>query len=316
MRKVVLVVLLAGLATAALDASVASAGLNVCVKNSNGALRAVSAASACAGNETAHELANTGEVAAQQAEITALTARVDALEALLAGVSRSGDRLVFTGLNLQIVNGTGSTDTENSLGNLIIGYNASGVGTRRNGSHNLVIGDLNSYASHSGFVSGIGNTVSNEFAFVGGGIENTASGFGAFVGGGTESTASGFGAFVAGGGGNTASGDLAFIGGGGNNTASDEDAFVGGGFANTASSPETFVGGGLGNTASGHEAFVGGGVRNTASGSAAFVAGGGDLLDSSGNTASGDRAFVAGGAGKTAGPGICSWIANVNLVPC
>ena len=56
--------------------------------------------------------------------------KIDALEELLAGVSRgvdpntSQDTLTFTNMNVQIVNGSGGTDGETTgTGNLIIGYN-------------------------------------------------------------------------------------------------------------------------------------------------------------------------------------------------
>ena len=52
--------------------------------------------------------------------------RVAALEALLAGASRTKvngyDTLQLSGVNLQLVNGAGSTDKTNGLGNLVVGY--------------------------------------------------------------------------------------------------------------------------------------------------------------------------------------------------
>ena len=63
-------------------------------------------------------------------QLIQLEAKIDALEALLAGVSRgvdpntSQDTLTFTNMNVQIVNGTGTTEEETTgTGNLIIGYN-------------------------------------------------------------------------------------------------------------------------------------------------------------------------------------------------
>ena len=387
------------MAAVAVYAAPASGALTVCVKNSNGTLRAASAASACAGNETASELATTAEVATQAARITALEtrvtaletdntalkSRVSALEALLDGVSRSGNTLLFSGLNLQVVNGFSFTGTHNGVGNVIIGYNATFGADTRTGSHNLVIGDRHSYTSHAGIVSGLDNTLSGLNAFVAGGSGNTVdmscgtqaettrssaaaqqhgqrsvlgrrrrlrqhrqrhqvvrrrrlrehrqrppivrgrrpeqhrqrTGFvrrrghlqrrqrwrGVF-GGGLRNTASGSPGFVGGGAGNTASGDWSIVGGGGGNTASGRGAFVGGGgtFAppfgrggNTANSPNSVVTGGSGNTAGSEAAFVGGG---------------------GGNTVSGAFGFVGGGQDKTAGTGLCAWLADVNLVPC
>jgi hypothetical protein len=269
MRKLLLIVSLVSLAVAALDAGAASAGLNVCVKPVNGAIRAVPV---CDANETAHELATTSEV-------QALEARVQTLETLLDNVSRAGDTLLFTGLNLQVVNGTGLTDGDvNGLGNVIIGYNEDN-GDNKTGSHNLVIGANHSYTSSSGLVSGLDNTIGGPFASVAGGLRNTA-------------------------------GIRSFVGGGNDNTAA-RDSFVGGGRGNTATAAFSAVVGGSANTANGSfNAFVGGGNGNTATGFSAFV-GGGSL-----NVASGSRSFVGGGSNDTAGPGTCAWLAEVNLVPC
>lgn len=64
--------------------------------------------------------------------------------------------------NVQIVNGSGATyGTWNGLGNLVIGYNERDPGfgpyTDRHGSHNLVLGYGNSYATGSGIIAGIDN---------------------------------------------------------------------------------------------------------------------------------------------------------------
>src|SRR5262245_20660835 len=50
--------------------------------------------------------------------------RVSDLEDKLAAVTFNADakELIVTGANLHIVNGLGSTDTTNGLGNLIVGY--------------------------------------------------------------------------------------------------------------------------------------------------------------------------------------------------
>jgi hypothetical protein len=81
---------------------------------------------------------------------------VSALETVLSGVSRTGDTLRISGVNVQIVNGTGSTDNLNGLGNLIVGYNTdNGNDATRTGSHNLVGGDEHSYTSDSGIASGL-----------------------------------------------------------------------------------------------------------------------------------------------------------------
>src|SRR6516225_3097954 len=54
----------------------------------------------------------------------------------------AANEVVITGANLRIVNGLGSTETTNGLGNLIVGYNEErGFGLdKRTGSHNVVVG--------------------------------------------------------------------------------------------------------------------------------------------------------------------------------
>jgi hypothetical protein len=46
----------------------------------------------------------------------------------------------FSGCNVQIVNGEGSTETTNGTGNLMIGYDNKAYGVTQSGSHNLIIG--------------------------------------------------------------------------------------------------------------------------------------------------------------------------------
>lgn len=73
--------------------------------------------------------------------------------------------LRITGVNVQIVNGTGSTHCVNSAGNLIIGYNEEsgqdGQIHERTGSHNLVMGTINDYfnGTYGGIITGNFNTL-------------------------------------------------------------------------------------------------------------------------------------------------------------
>ena len=254
MRRLLTVVSLVGLAVVSLGVAPAAAELNVCIKNSSGKMRAVTSLADC------NPATESGEALATSAALAAAEVRITALEALLMGVTRSAgppDTLVFTGMNLQVVNGTGATDgLPNGVGNVIIGYDVNS-GDDKSGSHNLVIGDGHTYASHSGVVTGLNNTLSDAVAFVGGGFGNTAGALRSFVGGGS---------------GNTAGNVNSFVGGGNRNTASDPHAFVGGGFNNTASGRVSFVGGGLGNSAIGLHSFVGGGSGQMATTTCAWIA--------------------------------------------
>jgi hypothetical protein len=61
----------------------------------------------------------------------------------------AANEVVITGANLRIVNGLGSTETTNGLGNLIVGYNEErGFGLdKRTGSHNVVVGRENNFCT-------------------------------------------------------------------------------------------------------------------------------------------------------------------------
>lgn len=228
-------------------------------------------------------------------ELSALESRIEELEGLLQDVSRlidpntGYDTVRFEGVNVQIVNGSGTTDGETfGTGNLIIGYNESRetLGEPvdcpngwycdyRGGSHMLVIGSQNNYTSDSyaGMVVGNWNETSAPFASVSGGANNTASGEASSVSGGNANTASGEIASVGGGGWNTASGDYASVSGGIQNRASGEVSSVSGGELNKATGQFSSVSGGDSNTASNHAASVSGGDGRTASGEYDWAAG-------------------------------------------
>jgi hypothetical protein len=111
----------------------------------------------------------------------------------------------FSGVNVQIVNGAGITESTNGVGNLVIGYDEDLDDTHaQTGSHDLILGDEQTFTGYAGIVAGRENQITAPFASVLGGTENKASG--------PEST-------VAGGGGNAASGTLSAIFGGKENKA-------------------------------------------------------------------------------------------------
>ncbi len=145
------------------------------------------------------------------------------LENLLAGVSRINDpntlqdTLRFSGMNVQIVNGTGTTDgTPDGTGNLIIGYNELRFegGDIRDGSHMLIVGDENNYSSFGGIVVGFFNETVGEYASVSGGSFNVASEIDSSVSGGAGNLASGPASSVSGGLVNVASEDFSSVSGG------------------------------------------------------------------------------------------------------
>ena len=65
------------------------------------------------------------------------------------------DTAVFEGVNVQLTNGTGMTGALNGLGNLVIGYDVDSSGLAdRFGSHNIVLGDEQSYPDTGDVVTG------------------------------------------------------------------------------------------------------------------------------------------------------------------
>jgi len=246
-----------------------------------------------------------------------LEMRIAQLETLLANVTRGTvqgqDTIRFSGVNVQIVNGTGDTSgTVNGRGNLIVGYNelrSLPYVDDRSGSHNIVVGSYQNYPSSGGLVAGSWNTISAPYASISGGSGNVSSGVYSSVSGGVGNTASGGWASVSGGIGNEASYYYASVSGGAGNTASGEWSSVSGGRYNTASGDYSFVGGGGGETEEdGNIAFarfsavVGGGANIAGDpaltdhtvGEQSSVSGGHD------NTASGQYASVGGGEHNTA----------------
>lgn len=227
------------------------------------------------------------QVADQQDDITALQTQVadqqddiTALQTLLAGVTRGvdentgADTIMFSGMNLQVVNGTGVTDgTYNYTGNIIVGYNElrpSGLEsedspdlTHRRGSHNLVIGDQHEYGYTSGLVVGLGNSLEDDLSAIVGGTENYTIGYGSVVLGGSN---------------NLAVGDYSAVVGGTHNITNGESNFVAGGTTNgTSINANAAVVGGEGNAAEGESSFVAGAQDNTAGNANKAIVGGVDI---------------------------------------
>ncbi|HVK04399.1 MAG TPA: hypothetical protein VM490_13055 [Armatimonadaceae bacterium] len=183
------------------------------------------------------------ETAARQSADAALANRASALENKTQYLSVSGTDTYFTGTNVHIRNGLGATNGNpanplstaptqvNGLGNLIVGYNADFGFNNTSGSHNLVMGDANSFSSFAAIVAGQDNRASAPYASALGGRSNQAQGpYSAIVGG----------AF------NITDGNTASILGGNANRASDIDAVVCGGSGNRATARFAVVGGGAG----------------------------------------------------------------------
>ena len=256
-------------------------------------------------------------VAALERQVNALTAENASLRADLAVVQKNSvlalnGRLkltqhngyktaLFTGVNVQVVNGLGKTDTLNGLGNLIVGYNAPREGAyelwevcskgeyhnqakceanrgvwavnHKSGSHNIVGGDNNAYSSVGGLVVGFDNVINGRFASVSAGRDNSASGFVSSASGGWYNRAWVDYGSVCGGYGNKTSGLFSSVSGGYYNEARGDFSGVSGGFDNTATGNLSSVTGGFGNTARGELSGVSGGNGVTAIGEYSWAAG-------------------------------------------
>ncbi len=184
----------------------------------------------------------------------------------------------LSGVNLQVVNGTGDTSTTNGLGNVIVGYNELDTATykvercsdgrydtgpdcvfnggvwafdHRSGSHAVVVGKANSYSSYGNLLAGNRNLANKKHASVTGGLNNTASGQYSVVSGGNS---------------NRASGSSSVVSGGLNNDATFANSTVSGGASNAADGYGSSVSGGSNNTAAGTYSSVSGGAQGTAPG--------------------------------------------------
>jgi hypothetical protein len=152
--------------------------------------------------------------------------------------------LVLTGANLQIVNGTGYTDTTNGLGNLIVGYGGTG-GTicDNSGSHNVIVGQNNAYASYAGLATGLNNQMLAPFNVVHGGANIASDQFSEVLGGLNGLSDHDFSVLV-GGSYNIAEGDYSVGVGGEFNSVSNNYGVTVGGYSNTNTADHGVMDGG------------------------------------------------------------------------
>lgn len=247
-------------------------------------------------------------------------------------VKKQGNTIIFEGVNLQITNGSGFTNTANGTGNLIVGYDETSAGNRvevptvcssgrfenagecrgnnhvwskaqKTGSHNLIVGSGHSYTQSAGVVFGTANAVTGTSAVVLGGAGNVSSANASVVSGGKNNTASAATSSVSGGESNIASADSASVSGGQSNHASAQTASISGGTGNQATAVSSSIAGGENNQATGENASITGGANNTASGSASSVDGGTE------NQSAGDVSAISGGSNRRVN-GKADWIAG------
>jgi hypothetical protein len=187
----------------------------------------------------------------------------------------------FSGVNVQVVNGEGKTKSTNGEGNVVVGYDENEGLHEQTGSHNLILGEEQTFTSFGGLAAGDMNRIESPFASVAGGYSNRADG--------------GSAPSVTGGRNNEASGEYASVSGGYHNSAGGGYASITGGEENRASGRWASVTGGELNKATGDRSSVTGGDRNTASGTLSSVTGG-DF-----NEATSGQSSVTGGDSNIAG---------------
>ena len=235
--------------------------------------------SACKSSEIPVDPGTLSAVATdQQAAISTVQGQLQDVSTRLAAVTleNNGHTVRFTGVNVQIVSGSGATDgLVNGTGNLIIGYDESFpniIPDTKSGSHNLVVGQGHTYASYGGLIAGFNNYVTGHNATVSGGQANLATGDYSSVCGGHA---------------NIASATDSSVSGGNSNEAGDFGASVSGGFCNFAGSgsPTLLIGpcqtsiglqsisGGLNNRATATHSTVSGGSAVAQSATAGWSAG-------------------------------------------
>lgn len=294
-RVLVLVATAAAIVIAYTGSAQASGGQQLCIGPPTSAVKPANGGKCPEGDDLV-TLATQGEVsdlsgrvqalesehARLAGEVSALQSKAAALEEKLSKISYEPKGLnglptvKISGANLQVVNGSGAIQNVNGLGNVIIGYDEHAADIKQTGSHNLVLGDRQTFTSWGGLLAGsknsvtaplsvsfgFGNDVKAKWATITAGYFNVAGGEGSSISGGSES--------------GTNAG-LASISGGLRNHANADWSSVAGGTDNAAGGQYATVSGGQQNRAPGKISSVSGGERNHAVGEASSILGGGDV---------------------------------------
>lgn len=214
--------------------------------------------------------------------------------------------IVVEGVNIHLRNGLGGTNTDNGLGNLVLGYNESRADPAdniRTGSHIVVTGREQNYEGSAGFLGGYQNTLNADYGSILSGFSNENYGLGSAVVGGLFNIAGhpndpnesfysvvvsgynnlglGRGAGILAGQNNVTRGLYSAIVSGTSNQTSGTRSCIVSGFSNVANGRNSvIVGGGIsttgvfGDTGLGNAAVVVGGYRNESEGTYAVTVGG------------------------------------------
>ncbi len=252
-----------------------------------------------------------------------------------------GPLVLLAGVNLQVVNGMGSTDTLNSLGNVIVGYDETAPEgsapacddwdwespspafpcvAAKIGSHNLVTGSYNTYTQYGGLVAGTLNTVSSVYSTVSGGARNKVSAAYSSIGGGSLNRTDGKFASVSGGTLNQGGGKFASVSGGSRNRAGADESSILGGERNWVSGIAEHgrfatISGGYQNIATAwHSTIVGGGYNRTNSYSDENIWFGATVCGGYNNATNGAYSSIGGGKDRSTTTDY-SWVAGSLVQP-
>jgi hypothetical protein len=189
----------------------------------------------CAAKTTSVELPPTAELAT----LRGILPYINYVESGIGGKPT----IQFDAANVQIVSGTGSTGITNGRGNLVIGYDENGGKHEQTGSHNLILGEEQTFTSYGDILGG-GKNVGNSQSSIVGGRENTTNGPYASAIGGTGNIASGEGSTIDGGRENVTTVAWASTSGGYKNEVKSNYGWIGGGYKNKVNSIAASIFGG------------------------------------------------------------------------
>ena len=283
MRRVFVLVAVAGAVLFAYTGSaLASGGQELCIGSPSTAVKPASDGTCPHGGDLV-TLATESQVTKLDERVSTLEAKVAALEEKLSKITYEPKGLndlptvKISGANLQVVNGTGAIQNLNGLGNVIIGYDEHAADIKQTGSHNLVLGDRQTFTSWGGLLAGSKNAAHRP-AWRGVRLQQRGQGA---VGHGDRRVfngADGDGSSISGGSQSVAKTTLSSISGGFNNFTEGDWASVSGGQTNFARGKYSSMSGGVRSTARGVNSSVSGGEGNDATGDASSILGGHDIM--------------------------------------
>jgi hypothetical protein len=281
-RTFVLIASAVALLIVGAGSAIASEGQGLCIGSATSAVKPASDGACPHGGELV-TLAKQDEVSRLRDRVQHLETKVGALEEKLSKVSYEHNGLnglptvKISGANLQVVNGAGATHHVNGLGNVIIGYDEHADDIKQTGSHNLVIGDRQTFTSWGGLLAGSKNVVTAPLG-VAFGFSNDVKQKWATVTGGYFNVAGGDGSSISGGSQSETKSTLSSISGGFNNFTEGQWASVSGGQTNIGVGKYASLSGGDRGRATGQDSSVSGGELNRAVGEDSSVLGGNGII--------------------------------------